>query len=190
MLTQEEVLEIFRRTGVLWEGHFRLTSGLHAGQYLQCAQVLQYPEEAARLCAALAENYNGQNIQVVIGPATGAIILAYEVARFLKARALFTEREEGVMTLRRGFRIAPGERVLVVEDVVTTGGSVREVIEIVKAAGGVPVGAGVLVDRSGGKVDLGVPLKALVFLDIEAYKPEECPYCRQNLPIIKPGSRR
>lgn len=189
MLRTEEILDIFRRTGVLWEGHFILSSGLHAGRYLQCAQVLQYPEEAAKLCAALAEKYQGEGITAVVGPATGAIIIAYEVARFLKARALFTERENGKMSLRRGFSLGAEDKVLVVEDVITTGGSVKEVIEVVKECGAVPVGVGAFVDRSGGKVDLGVPLHALLSLEIEAYRPEECPLCRQGLKAVKPGSR-
>ncbi|GFN22077.1 orotate phosphoribosyltransferase [Thermanaeromonas sp. C210] len=189
MLTPEEVLDIFRRTGVLWEGHFILTSGLHAERYLQCAQVLQYPDEAAKLCAALAEYYEGRGITAVVGPATGAIIIAYEVARSLKARALFTERVQGEMTLRRGFQLGPEDRVLVVEDVITTGGSVKEVIQVVRESGAQPVGAGAFVDRSGGKVDLGIPLRALLSLEINAYPPEECPLCRQGLLAVKPGSR-
>ncbi|MGB9663182.1 MAG: orotate phosphoribosyltransferase, partial [Moorellaceae bacterium] len=181
MLSVEEVLEVFRRTGVLWEGHFILSSGLHAGRYLQCAQVLQYPEEAAKLCAALAEKYQGQGITAVVGPATGAIIIAYEVARYLKARALFTERENGKMALRRGFYLSREDRVLVVEDVITTGGSVKEVIQVIKECGAVPVAVGAFVDRSGGQVDLGLPLYTLLSLEIEAYRPEDCPLCRQGL---------
>lgn len=190
MLRPEEIISIFQRTGVLWEGHFILSSGLHAGRYLQCARVLQYPEEAAKLCSALAEHFGGQEITAVIGPATGAIIIAYEVARFLRARALFTEREEGKMTLRRGFSLEPKDKVLVVEDVITTGGSVKEVIEVVKEWRATPVGVGAFVDRSGGKVDLGLPLKALLTMEIENYRPEECPLCHQGLPAIKPGSRK
>lgn len=190
MLGPEEVMDIFSRTGVLWEGHFILSSGLHAGRYLQCARVLQYPEEAAKLCAALAKYFKGQGVTAVVGPATGAIIIAYEVARILGARALFTEREGGKMALRRGFFLEPKDKVLVVEDVITTGGSVREVIEVVKEWGAHPVGVGAFVDRSGGKVDLGLPLKALLTMEIENYRPEECPLCRQGLPPVKPGSRK
>lgn len=188
-MTKEEVLAIFRKTGVLLEGHFRLTSGRHSGQYLQCAQVLQYPGYAADLSRELARAFANQGVDTVIGPALGGIIIAYEVARELGARALFAERENGVMTLRRGFGIEPGERVLVVEDVVTTGGSVNEVLEIVTALQGQAVGVGVLVDRSGGRVNFGVPLKALLEMEIASYSPAECPLCREGVPLVKPGSR-
>lgn len=189
-LSEEEVLQIFRRTGVLLEGHFRLTSGRHSGRYLQCAQVLQYPEYANALCREIARHHMGQKVEAVIGPALGGVIIAYEVARALGARALFAEREGGVMTLRRGFTLNPGERVLVVEDVITTGGSVREVLDIVITAGATPAGVGVLVDRSAGTVDFGLPLKALVSLNVESYPPEDCPICREGrLPLVKPGSR-
>ncbi|QGP91395.1 Orotate phosphoribosyltransferase [Neomoorella glycerini] len=190
MLDREEIMAIFRRTGVLWEGHFVLTSGLHSGRYLQCARVQQFPEENALLCRDLAARFKDQGITAVVGPAIGAIIMSYEMARHLGARALFTERENGVMTLRRSFTLEPGERVLVVEDVITTGGSVKEVIEVVKQYNAVPVGAGVLVDRSGGRADVGVPVQSLITFDIETYKPEDCPLCRQGLPVVKPGSRQ
>lgn len=189
MLSHEEILTIFRRTGVLWEGHFILTSGLHSGRYLQCARVQQYPEENTILCRDLAARFKDQGITTVIGPAIGAIIMAYEVARQLGARSLFTERENGVMTLRRSFTLEPGEKVLVVEDVITTGGSVREVVEVVKEHGAVPVAAGVLVDRSGGRADVGVPIEPLLTFDIETYQPGDCPLCRQRVPVVKPGSR-
>ncbi|MBE3572059.1 MAG: orotate phosphoribosyltransferase [Moorella humiferrea] len=190
MLTREEIMDIFRRTGVLWEGHFVLTSGLHSAHYLQCARVQQYPEENTLLCRELAEKFKDQNIDTVIGPAIGAIIMSYEISRHLGTRALFAERENGVMTLRRSFTLEPGERVLVVEDVITTGGSAREVIEVVKQHGAVPVAVGALVDRSGGRADLGLPIHSLITFDIETYKPDNCPLCRKGLPIVKPGSRQ
>lgn len=190
MLTDEQIKEIFTKTHVLLNGHFRLTSGLHAAQYMQCAQLLQYPEYTEVLLKQLAEYFADEKITVVTGPATGAIILAYEAAKHLKARSLFTEREDGKMTYRRGFTLSPEDRVLVVEDVVTTGGSVREVIEATQATGATVVGVGVLVDRSGGKVDFGVPLKALLTVDIKTYKPEECPMCAEGSVAVKPGSRK
>lgn len=189
MMQREEILDLFQKTGVLLEGHFRLTSGRHSGQYLQCAQVLQYPQYTDQLAEELAAAFTGQAIDTVIGPALGGIIIAYEVARKLGTRALFAERENGVMTLRRGFRISPGERVLVVEDVVTTGGSVNEVLEIVAAQQGQVVGVGALVDRSGGRLNFGVPLRALLELEIPSYSPAECPLCQAGLPLVKPGSR-
>lgn len=190
MLNEEQITEIFTKTKVLLEGHFRLTSGLHAAKYMQCAQLLQYPEYTEVLLEQLAGYFAEQKITAVVGPATGAIILAYEAARHLKARSLFTEREEGKMVYRRGFTLTPEDRVLVVEDVVTTGGSVKEVIAATREKGAEVVGVGVLVDRSGGRVDFGVPLKALLTVDIQTYQPEECPLCAAGSVAIKPGSRQ
>lgn len=190
MLTQDEILEIFKKSEALLEGHFLLTSGLHSSRYVQCAQVLQYPEYTALLCGEIAQQYANKGIETVIGPAMGGITLSYETARQLGVRTLFTERENGKMTLRRNFKLKPGEKVLVVEDVVTTGGSVKEVLEIVKEAGAEAVGVGVLVDRSGGKTDFGVPLKAVITLDVKTYQPEECPMCKEGSTPIKPGSRK
>jgi orotate phosphoribosyltransferase len=190
MYSQEEILEIFKEKEVLLTGHFRLTSGRHAGYYMQCAKILQYPEVAGPLCAQIGQYFADQGITVVAGPATGAIILAYEVARSLGVKSVFTERENGIMTLRRGFSVEPTDRVLVVEDVVTTGGSVKEVIALMQDIGAKVIGAGVLVDRSAGKVDLGVPLRPLVSLEIESYEPENCPICAEGkIPVVKPGSR-
>lgn len=186
---EKNALEIFRQSGALLEGHFRLTSGKHSAQYMQCAQVLQHPAFAAELGQELAASFQGQGIQTVIGPAMGGILVAHEVGRALGTRALFTERENGVMSLRRGFSLEPGEQVLVVEDVITTGGSVKEVIDVVRAQGGIPVGVAVLVDRSGGKVDFGLPLTSVLKLDIQTYEPDACPLCAQGIPAIKPGSR-
>ncbi|MGC7870394.1 orotate phosphoribosyltransferase [Desulfosporosinus sp. SYSU MS00001] len=189
-LKTEEYLDLFRKSNALLEGHFLLTSGKHSGQYMQCAQVLQYPDRAAVLAEGLADFFRDFKIQTVIGPAMGGILVAHEVAKALGVRALFTERENGIMRLRRGFTLSPEERVLVVEDVVTTGGSVREVIAVVQEMGAVPVGVGVLVDRSGGTVDFGLPQSSVLQLKIESYAAEECPLCAQGLPAIKPGSRK
>lgn len=190
VINQEEVMEIFEKAGVMKKGHFRLTSGRHSERYLQCAQLLQYPQYTAIACEALAGKFSGDEIEVVIGPATGAIILAYEMARALETRALFTEREGSKMALRRGFHIYPGEKVLVVEDVITTGGSVKEVIEIVKEQGGELVGVACLVDRSAGKADFGTRMESLTQFEIETYDPENCPLCAQGIPVVKPGSRK
>lgn len=189
-LTSEDYLDIFRKSAALLDGHFLLTSGKHSAQYMQCAQVLQYPDRAAVLAEGLAQAFRDKEIQTVIGPAMGGIIVAHEVAKALGVRALFTERENGMMRLRRGFTLSPGERVLVVEDVITTGGSVREVLSVVREAEAVPVGVGVLVDRSGGTVDFGLPQSSILQLNIRAYQAEACPLCAQGIPAIKPGSRK
>ncbi len=190
MYTQEQVLEIFARTGVLLEGHFRLTSGLHAAKYLQCAQLLQYPNEAGPLCEQLADYFRDAGATVVAGPATGGIILAYEVAKALGVKNIFGERENGVMTFRRGFKVEPGDKVLVLEDVVTTGGSVKELMECVRQAGAEVIGVASLVNRSGGRVDFGVPFKSLVTLDIPTFQPDDCPMCKAGSVAYKPGSRQ
>lgn len=191
MIAREDILEIFAQTGVLLEGHFQLTSGKHSGRYLQCAKVFQYPEHAETLCNSLAERFATEKPDLCIGPALGGVVIAYETARSLGVRGLFAERDkEGVMTLRRGFTIEPGERVLVLEDVVTTGGSVREVIELVKELGGNVVGVGTIVDRSGGTTNFGVPYTSLIQIDVEAYDPGECPLCLAGSPAVKPGSRK
>lgn len=185
-----EIMKIFKETGALRQGHFVLTSGKHSAQYMQCAQVLQYPWLAAQLGQALARRFAGVEVEAVVGPALGGILVAHEVGRALGVRALFAERQEGEMTLRRGFALQPGEKVLVVEDVITTGGSVQEVLAMVKALGAEPVGVGVLVDRSGGRVDFGgLPLHSLLSMPIAAFPPEECPLCAQGLPWEKPGSK-
>lgn len=190
MLTREEAIEIFTKSNALLNGHFRLTSGRHSGQYMQCAQVLQYPQYAAILCEDLARKFFGTPIDIVVGPALGGIIVAYEVGRALRVKTLFTERENGIMSLRRGFAINPGEKVLVVEDVVTTGGSVKEVINVVREKGAEVAGVGVLVDRSNGRVDFGVKTESILKMEIESHDPEECPLCKQGLPVVKPGSRQ
>lgn len=189
-LTPEEYLEVFKESKALLEGHFLLTSGKHSAQYMQCAQVLQYPERAALLAEGLASQFKEMGVESVIGPATGGILVAHEVAKALGVRALFTERENGIMRLRRGFTISPRERVLVVEDVITTGGSVREVLNVVQEFGAVAVGVGVLVDRSGGAVDFGLPQCSIIRLNIKAFAAQDCPLCAQGIPAIKPGSRK
>ena len=193
-LTQEEVLQAFEESGALLKGHFLLSSGLHSERYLQCALVLQTPATAEKLGAALAAQAQADSrigpIDLVIAPALGGVIVAHEVARARGLRALFTERDDRrVMSLRRGFQIRPGERALVVEDVVTTGGSTREVMEVVAAHGGQVVGAGSLIDRSGGAIDLGVPRQALAVLEVPTYKSEDCPLCASGSTANKPGSR-
>lgn len=185
-----EVMERFRRTGALLEGHFVLTSGLHSPLYLQCALVLQHPPEAEAFGRALAEKFAGQQIETIVAPAIGGIIIGWEVARALGVRSMWTERQDGRMTLRRGFTVRPGESVLVVEDVVTTGGSTRETIETLREAGARVIGAASIIDRSGGRADVGVPRVALVTLEVPALAPAACPQCAGGVPFIKPGSRK
>ncbi|MFN7998499.1 MAG: orotate phosphoribosyltransferase [Bryobacteraceae bacterium] len=189
----ESILELFRSTGAYLNGHFRLTSGLHSPEYLQCALVLQYPQHAAELGGLLADelrNLNPESPSVVVSPALGGLIIGHEVARALGARFLFTERDaNGKMTLRRGFAVGPGEAAVVVEDVITTGGSTHDVVTVLQAAGARVLAAGSIVDRSGGQADVGVPRVALATLTVQAYDPAECPLCAQGLPVVKPGSR-
>ena len=189
-MQQQEVLERFRRTGALLEGHFVLTSGLHSTQYLQCALVLQHPQEAEAFGRAVAAQFAGTGVETVAAPAIGAVIIGWETARALGVRSLWTERADGRMTLRRGFTVRPGERVLVVEDVITTGGSTRETIEALRAAGALVVGAASIIDRSGGRSDVGVPRVALATLDVPAVSPADCPLCAEGVPAVKPGSRK
>lgn len=188
-LSTEEIKKIFIDSGALLEGHFRLTSGRHSDRYIQCARVLMEPNYTAALCAHLAESFKEDAVDMVVGPAMGGIVISYEMARQLGVPSLFTERVDGKMTLRRNFIIEPGQKVLVVEDVVTTGGSVKEVIDIVRENGGIVVGVALLVDRSNGKVDLGAKVEACLSMDVKSYEEEECPLCKAGLPIIKPGSR-
>ncbi len=192
-MNDQDVLSIFRETGALLEGHFQLTSGLHSPQYFQCAKVLQYPRHAGLLCGEIAGHFRPVGIDAVVAPALGGIVVGQEVGRQLGVRTFFTERKDGRMQLRRGFEIRPGERVLVCEDVVTTGGSVFEVIRIVTELGGKIFGVGYLVDRSGGKVQFGVGRDdgqyALLRLNVLAYPPDKCPLCRQGIQLTKPGSR-
>jgi orotate phosphoribosyltransferase len=188
-LTERETLALYEKTGALMRGHFRLTSGLHSDIYLQSALVLQYPEHAARLGEALAAPFADERAQTVLAPAIGGILVAHEVARALGVRALFTEREDGAMRLRRGFTLTPGERCLVVEDVITTGGSTREVVEYVRTNGGAVVGVGSLIDRSGGTAAFDVRRAALATVTASTWPAESCPLCKTGSRAIKPGSR-
>ena len=189
-MNKDKVLEIFRSTGGLLDGHFLLTSGLHSPQYFQCAKVLQYPQHADTLCGEIASHFSDKDIDVVIAPAVGGITVAQEIGRHLGTRIIFAEREGGDMTLRRGFELAQGEKVLVVEDVVTTGGSVREVMDIVRQAGAEILGLGLIVDRSGGKAQFDVDMFSIMQMDVVTYQPDVCPLCEQGLPLVKPGSRK
>jgi len=191
IIKTEEVMKKFEDAGAIQKGHFKLTSGVHSDTYIQCAQVMQHPGFMHNLCSELGKKFRGDDIDIIIGPAIGGIIMAHVMARVLGpwVRAIFTERENGKMTLRRSFEINQGEKVLVVEDVTTTGSSVREVVDIVKSRQGKVVGVGVLIDRSGGKVDFGIKTEKLLTVDIKTYLPEECPLCKKGIPVVKPGSR-
>jgi orotate phosphoribosyltransferase len=195
-MTRDEVLDLFRRSGALLEGHFRLTSGLHSPGYLQCALVLSQPESAERLGRALGDRVvaaSGVRPTVVLSPAIGGIVIGQEVGRALGVRALFAERQDGQLTLRRGFTLSEGDRVLVVEDVLTTGGSTRETMQVARAAGAQVVGAASIVNRSGGPVTgvtFDVPFESLLDYSLPTYEPEKCPLCAQGLPVVKPGSRQ
>lgn len=189
-MKNNNILEIFEETNALLNGHFLLTSGRHSNQYFQCALVLQYPEYNSLICSLIAEHFHHQNIDVVISPAIGGIVVGQEVARQLEKKSIFAEREDKTLRLRRGFQIEEGKHYLVCEDVVTTGGSVFEVIEIVKNGGGIVAGVGYIVDRSNNKVQFGVPQFSTLQLEVVSYLPEECPLCKQNIPVTKPGSRK
>lgn len=191
MLTRERVEEILKEAGVLLEGHFLLTSGKHSNRYLQCAKIFRNTKYSEELCAELAEKFKDDAVDVVIGPAMGAVQMAYEVSRSLGCENFFAEREDGKMVLRRGFEITPGMRCLLVEDVVTTGGSVLEVKELAEAAGGVVVGIGSIVDRTGGEIQFGVPYRAVYSVKVQAWEAAACPLCAQGgPPPVKPGSRK
>lgn len=188
-MTESELLALFRRSGALLDGHFRLSSGLHSPGYLQCALVLQDPATASALGAALGARVRALQPTVVLSPALGGIVIGHEVARALGVRAIFAERQNGTLVLRRGFTLRPDDRVLVVEDVVTTGGSTRETMAVALAAGAPVVGACALVDRSGGPAALGVPFAALLSVSLPVYDPAGCPLCAAGRPVVKPGSR-
>ncbi len=188
-LPKEQILDIFRETRALLEGHFQLTSGLHSPQYFQCARVLQFPKYLHLLSGEIARHFEYSEIEVVISPAIGGIVVGTEVGRMLNARTIFAERKDGNMELRRGFDISPGERVLVVEDVVTTGGSTKEVIELVEKFKGTLVGASCIVDRSNGKVQFETKQFSILPMEVIAYQPSDCPLCKEGTPAVKPGSR-
>jgi orotate phosphoribosyltransferase len=187
-MTRDELLDLYRRSGALLEGHFRLTSGLHSSGYLQCALVLQHPGHAEALGRAIAERTRDLRATVVLSPALGGVVIGHEVARALGVRAIFAERQDGALMLRRGFVVGENDRVLVVEDVLTTGGSTRETMQVAKAAGGQVIGAASIVNRSTG-TPLDVPYVALLDLALPVYEPDKCPLCAQGLPVVKPGSR-
>lgn len=187
-MTEQEIKQLFIETNAIMEGHFLLTSGLHSPLYVEKFNVLQHPEYTEKLCRELASRFKDDHIETVVGPMTGGILLAHETGKALGTRAIFTERENGRMTFRRGFSLSLGERVLIVEDIVTTGGSVQEVIDVVREAGGIPVAVGMLVDRSGGKADFSpVPHQALLHLAVETFTVEACPLCQKGVPMTKRG---
>lgn len=188
-MDRESVLQLFRESGALLDGHFRLTSGLHSGGYLQCALVLQHPRQAEALGQALADLVRPLAPTVVLSPAIGGLIIGHEVGRGLGVRAIFAERQDGAMTLRRGFTLTPADRVVVIEDVVTTGGSTRETIAAAREAGSAVVGAGAVIDRSGGSLVLDVPFQALAAISVATHAPDACPMCQAGVPVVKPGSR-
>jgi orotate phosphoribosyltransferase len=188
-MNQSDVLDLFRKSGALLEGHFKLTSGLHSDRYLQSALVLQYPDLAAALGDALAQRTRHLQPTAVLSPALGGIVIGQEVARALGVRALFAERQDGALTLRRGFALSDADRVLVVEDVLTTGGSTRETAAVAEAAGARVIGAAAIVDRGTDPARLALPLQSLVQLAVPTYQPEACPMCADGKPVIKPGSR-
>ena len=190
MLSIERVEDIYKETGVMLTGHFLLTSGRHSDKYMQCAKILQYPHYAMELMKHLALAFADDEIDVVMGPAIGGIILAYELARQLGVKNLFAERENGKMTLRRGFALEKGSRVLITEDTITTGGSVREVMEIVYQNQCEVAGVGALIDRTMGRTEFGAKLVTVYSADIGSWNPQRCPLCEQNIPLVKPGSRK
>ncbi|MBU0700490.1 orotate phosphoribosyltransferase [bacterium] len=190
MQIEGNIISLLLKTEGLLNGHFALSSGLHSGKYLQCAKILQYPIYATHFGASLAQRFKNQKVDAVIGPAIGGIIIAYEVARALGVRALFAEREEKEMRLRRGFEIKKGERIIVVEDVITTGGSVREVVQLVQGVGGEVVGIGALLDRSEGITIAGIKPAVLSTIKVETYDPQNCPMCKDKMPLVKPGSKQ
>lgn len=190
-MTEKEVEALLKETKAILEGHFLLTSGLHSPLYVEKFNVLQHPEYTEKLCAEFADYFKDKGIETVIGPATGGIILSQVTARLLGVRSIFTEREKGVMTLRRGFTLRPGEKVLIVEDIVTTGGSIKEVVDVANKAQADIVGIGLFVDRSGGKADFGVPAEKvhpLLHLTVPTYQPDDCPLCKAGVPVTERGS--
>ena len=189
-MTNEELMQILTETGAYQSGHFKLSSGLHSGNYIQCSQLLKFPRIAEKVCAEIGELFKDENIEMVVGPAIGGILVAYEVGRALNVPAIFAERENGVMTLRRGFHVEPGTRCLVTEDVLTTGGSAQEVVELLQSKGAEVVAATSIIDRTpGNTIKLKVPFKSLIQLSFPTHNPEECPMCKEGMLIQKPGSR-
>jgi len=188
-VTTDELLDLFRRSGALLEGHFRLSSGLHSAGYLQCALVLSHPQHAETLGRGIADRTRELRPTLVLSPALGGVVIGHEVGRALGVRAMFAERQDGELTLRRGFVLSETDRVLVVEDVLTTGGSTRETMQVATAVGGRVVGVASIVDRSGGTAKFDVPFASLLNVDLPTWEPARCPMCAQGLPVTKPGSR-
>lgn len=188
-MREAELLDLMTELQSLLRGHFLLSSGRHSDTYFQCARLLQFPELAKELGAALGKRFDSVRFDLVVAPALGGVLIGHEVARAIGRRFVFTERQEGVMSLRRGFEIEPKEKVLIVEDVVTRGTSVHEVVKVVEEAGGVPAGLGAIVDRTGTDVELPLPLQSLVRIEVATYEPDDCPLCRGGEPLVKPGSR-
>jgi len=185
MLTQDQVLQIFKDSGALLHGHFKLTSGMHSDTYFEKFQVLQYPNYVEQLCTELAERFKNDNIDVVLGPTTGGVLLAYEIGKQLGTRGIFAEKGESGRVLKRGFKIEPEQRVLVVDDILTTGGSVWDTIAVVEENGAVLAGVGILVDRAGGKIDFGAKTEALLSLDVVKYDPADCPLCKSGVSLTE-----
>ncbi|MEI8032459.1 MAG: orotate phosphoribosyltransferase [Chlorobiaceae bacterium] len=188
-MSTTDLLDVFKKTEALLEGHFKLTSGRHSNTYFQCAKLLQHPEHLASVCGSIARHFSGKRVETVISPAIGGIVVGTEVGRQLGVKSIFAERKDGIMTIRRGFSLAPGERVLVIEDVITTGGSVAEVIALIKSAGALLVGVGSVVDRSNGRVRLADDQYSVLAMEVVSHEPEACPLCKSGLPIDAPGSR-
>jgi orotate phosphoribosyltransferase len=190
MSDQEKVMEIFERSNALLKGHFLLSSGRHSDIYFEKFQVLQYPQYVEILCSMLAQRFGEEKIDLVVGPTTGGIIIAYQVGKHLATRAIFAEIEDDKRVFKRGFQIKEGERTLIVDDVMTTGGSVNEVVDLVEKHKAKIVGVGVLLDRSGGKIPFNYRFEALATVTAESFDPPDCPLCKENIPLVKPGSRK
>jgi len=189
-MKKEEILKLFEKTGAILEGHFILSSGFHSPKYLQCALLLERPDISEKVCSELASKFRDKKPDVVVAPAIGGVVVSYEVARALGVRSLFTERVDGKMILRRGFKLGKDEKVLVVEDVITTGLSTKEVLGVVNAHGARPIAVGSIVNRAKEKIDFGCEAKSLIDIDIPVFKSEECPLCKKGTPLTKPGSRK
>lgn len=188
-MTRDELLKIFQDSKALLQGHFKLRSGLHSNRFFQAALLLQYPDIAEKVCRELADKFRHLKIDTVISPAVGGLIVGQEVARALGTKAIFADKEEGKLVLKRGFQIQPGEKILVAEDVITRGGRVQETIDLARSLGGEIVGVAVLVDRSGGLATFDVPHQCLLAIDLETYEPDNCPLCQSGVPIERPGSK-
>ncbi|MBC8492027.1 MAG: orotate phosphoribosyltransferase [Candidatus Marinimicrobia bacterium] len=189
-MIEKDVENIFRDCGALMSGHFLLSSGLHSDSYLEKFRIFEQPKIHERLISEILSHFDTTEVKTILGPALGGVIMASEAARQLNIRAVFSEKEDSRLTLRRGFKLSSGEKVLILDDIVTTGGSVKETITIAENAGAKILGIGILADRSGGRVKFGYRHHALMNLDLPVYKPEECPMCKEKMPLIKPGSRK